>query len=152
MNYLKLESDKVYRIALKHPLPRPAKDGFDGQPQIRWTLSDGRSLYTPVDFAQAVEALSLRAGEEFEIKRMRANGQAVFTARRVPGSGVEEKTSGIPHTARKPSTTPDLKSALRSAVSAAARAESEAAKIGYSVRFTSSDIADMAISIMGDAA
>jgi hypothetical protein len=153
-SYLKLETDRGYRVALRYPFPRPARPAFDGSEQVRWTLSDGHSLYTPQEFAREIERLGIAAGEEFEVRRVRENGRMVFRAAKIGLSSSDGKSTPFV-TERSPvrgrPEPPRLERSLKSAVAAAARAESEATKIGYAVKFTSADIADMAISIYGGA-
>lgn len=150
-NYLKLEFDQPEVIALKYPTPKPARDGFNGESQVRWMLMDGRAFYTPAEFQSQVEVLKIRAGERFEVLKTREGRNAVLKVRRIaqPVSqlldsgdleGYKCDVSPVPPT--------KLESALKTAVSAAASAEKHGQQIGYTIRFQPQDIRAMAISVL----
>ena len=150
-NYLKLELGQTCTVALRYPTPKEVK-GFDG-PQLRWQLMDGRALYTPLEVRSQIDAMKLKPGQPFSIIRARQNNQIVWKAQRIEQpaaallNGSESLDSPVPEEpARIPGTR--LEHALKTAVSAAANAEREGARIGYSVRFTPADIRAMAISVL----
>jgi len=151
-NYLKIELDQAYTVALKYPTPRPV-NGFRG-PELRWCLMDGRGLFTPPEFRAEVEALRLKPGQKFTVSKVRENGRVKWKAQTFaqPAAslldGVGSLDSPVPSEmpAKMPSSR--LERALITAVSAAADAEAEAHAIGYNVRFTPADIRAMAISVL----
>jgi hypothetical protein len=151
-NYLKLEFGQSHTVALRYPSPRQVK-GFDG-PQLRWQLMDGRALYTPLEVKPQIDVLKLKPGQPFSIIRARQNNQIVWKVQRIEqpaaallnGSGSLDLPVPSEDGERIPPTR--LEHALKTAVSAAAKAEAEGRRIGYAVRFAPSDIRAMAISVL----
>ncbi len=151
-SYLRPELGKSYSVALKYPTPTPVQ-GLSG-PELRWILTDGKALYTPVDFQEQVTQLSLKPGQRFSLIRSRQNGQIVWKAERLaqPAATLLDEApaldSAVPLDDPPASPATRLESALKTAVHAAAAAEKHGAEIGYSLRFRPEDIRAMAISVL----
>jgi hypothetical protein len=146
--YLKLADNQPVTVALKYQTPREVTGAWG--PQLLWILTGNRALYTPLHVKADVEKLNIRAGQKFTIEKRQANGKTgwvVSLAQPVAAllNGQESLDNPIPENPR-PSTM--LESALKTAVSAAAAAEKHATEIGYTVRFTPSDIRAMGISVL----
>jgi hypothetical protein len=167
--YIRLESNKPQIIAFKHLDPEQVQ-GHSG-PELKWTLSDGKSLYTPVEFRDRIKALKVELGQKVKVER---RGKTIYaahvpdlrggqTAARVLQNAPElgEPEASIPlsrpvHETTKQESLPPMRKtpqtalaiALQTAVSAAAIAEKHAESLGYSCRFSSSDIRAMGISVL----
>ena len=163
---LKLEPNRPYTIALKYPTAKQI-DGTWG-PQLRWILSNGDLLYTPLLVGPQIEDLGIRPGEPFTLTKV-PNGRSfnwmatkpassgpqraetpvqreTQTARKTPIASIldaAEPLDGIPTS--KPVTR--LEDALKTAVAAAAAAEKYGRDIGYAVRFAPADIKSLGISV-----
>jgi hypothetical protein len=155
VNYLRPEVNQPVTVALKYPTPRPAK-GFHG-PELRWTLIDGRELYTPVEFSDKLEQLGIKAGQRFTIEKRKAGGGVEWHASHLSDLRGEQKAAQIlrdaPALDEPDSSVPalaetTLERALKTAVSAAAQAEKHGAFVGYPVRFRPEDIRAMAITLL----
>lgn len=150
-NYIKLEPRKPQVIALKN-LDCLKVKGFHG-PELRWQLSDGRSIYTPLDFADKLKTLDIAPNQRFTIERgkdgvnvahlpdLRGRQAAAVLVEKAPD------LDGPDITPRKPMETV-LERALKSAVQACAEAEKHGKEIGYSVRFTPSDVRALGITLL----
>lgn len=71
--YFRPELNTPYTLALKYPqgTPVPGQAG----PELRWILADGRAFYTPLDFAQKLEAIGItKAYQKFQAIRQ-SNGR-----------------------------------------------------------------------------
>jgi len=175
MPILKLEPNKPYTIALKYPTGKQV-DGLSG-PQLRWILSNGDLLYTPMVVGPQIEDLGIRPGQPFTLTKYQ-NGRgfnwiAELSAKtsdniRPIGKGpaAQRAATPVPHeTNRTPiaaildtaepldgiptSLSPTrLEHALKTAVRAAAEAEKYAESISYACRFSSADVKSMAISVL----
>jgi hypothetical protein len=157
---LKLEPNKPYTIALKYPTAKQV-DGFSG-PQLRWILSNGDILYTPLVVGAQIEDLGIKPGQPFTLTKRKNGDGTKWIAERPSSQGAAtpaphetnktpiaalldsaEPLDGIP--AYKPITR--LEDALRTAVAAAAAAEKYGREIGYAVRFAPADIKSLGISV-----
>jgi hypothetical protein len=146
--YLKLDLGKFYTVALKYPKPTTVR-GFHG-PELRWILLNGQAMYTPVDLEKSITVY--KPGQRFEIGKFQ-NGRSVewkirpAQPEKQPAAALLDATASLDSPVEEiPRTT--LEDALRTAVSAAAAAEKHASAIGYTVRFTPSDIRAMGISVL----
>ena len=151
MTYLKPELGKTYEIALRYPKPRNVK-GFSGDEHL-WFLSDGRGLFAPVEFESRITELGLKPGQRFSLIRTRQNGRIEWKAERLaqPAAALLERQGSLDFGYdEQPGKIPvdRLAAALKTAVHAAAAAEKHGGKIGYTVRFTPSDIRAMALSVL----
>jgi len=174
MPILKLEPNKPYTIALKYPTAKQV-DGFSG-PQLRWILSNGDLLYTPMVVGPQIEDLGIRPGQPFTLTKYQ-NGRgfnwiAELSAKtsdniRPIGKGPASQRAAtpVPHEANRapiaaildaaepldgiptPLSPTRLEDALKTAVAAAAAAEIFGKSIGYTVRFAPSDIKSLGISV-----
>ena len=160
MNYLKLENDTPVTIAFKHLKPKPVK-GFSG-PELKWTLTTGRALYTPVAVRTEIDKLGIQASGTWHVTHLPdlSSGQAAAgilddaPELAEPEASIQTKTGTIQRSKpqpvqalRKPPQTA-LAVALKTAISAASIAEKHAESLGYSCRFSSSDIRAMGISVL----
>ena len=162
MNYLKPELGTAYTVALKYPKGQPST-GFHG-PELRWTLMDGRSLYTPLEVGIHFRAFKpgerftfqkVKNGRSVEWKVQRANAEDSQPAnepteelhKQQPAVTLLDRSASIDS---QPYEIPSsrLDDALKTAVSAAAAAEKHGAQIGYSIRFRPEDVRAMAISVL----
>jgi hypothetical protein len=164
--YFKPEINTPYTIALKYPTPRQV-NGFTG-PELRWILLDGRPFYTPLDFQAKLESLGIKPGQRFTVEKRTQGRKADWIVSQLPDSrasnGAPQKAATMleaagsldtpegmgeenhPPARKGPQTA--LEAALKTAVSAAAEAEKHGQAIGYNVRFASTDIKSMAISVL----
>lgn len=160
--YFKPELSKPYVIALRYPTPKQV-NGFAG-PELRWILLDGQAFYTPLDFADKLEALNIQAGQRFQIEKRIVGQKAEWFVSDVldfqPGPRPPQKAAALIETAgplEGPEGQADgnlqphssaLEAALKTAVTAAAEAERHGQTVGYTVRFSPADIRAMAISVL----
>jgi len=171
-NYFKPELNKPYTLALKYPSGTPVSG--NAGPELRWILSDGRALYTPLDFADKLKAIGIsKPGQRFQAERRTKGRKAEWLvtptsneslATHVPDLRGPQKAAAIleaagaldaPESEIKGNHRPDRKApataleiALKTAVAAAAAAEKHAEGLGYSCRFSSADIRAMGISVL----
>lgn len=160
--YFKPELSTPYTIALKYPTPRQV-NGFAG-PELRWTLTDGHALYTPLDFAAKLEDLNIKPGQRFQIEKRIVNRKAEWfvsdvsdprvqpkgpqkAAALIEAAGALEGPEGALDPIHQPGSSA-LEAALKTAVTAAAEAERLGQSVGYTVRFSPADIRAMAISVL----
>ena len=164
-NYIRLEPGEVYQVALKYTYPTKTK-GFTG-PEYRWILTDGRALYTPLDFFDRIKELGIVPGQKFEIERVyrgriRAYHLPEFcgpsqAALLLEGSSElsepsesiragRETDPGDRETMRGDDET-ELGNALITAVRASTAAEARASLKGQRVRFSPADIREMGIAL-----
>jgi hypothetical protein len=160
---LKLEPNKPYTIALKYPTGKLVPGTWGDQ--LRWILSNGDLLYTPLLVGPQIEDLGVRPGQPFILTKQK-NGEGVkwVTERPTPqraATPVPHETKIAPKTAIAaildgaealdgiPTSIPPtrLEDALKTAVAAAAAAETFGKSIGYTVRFAPSDIKSLGISV-----
>jgi hypothetical protein len=66
MAILKLEPNKLYTIALKYPTGKSCVNQFGGE-QLRWILSNGDLLYTPLIVGPQIEDLGIKPGQKFAL-------------------------------------------------------------------------------------
>ncbi len=152
--YLRIDLDKPYTVALRHPAPVMV-NGFAG-PECRWTLMDGQALYTPVSLKEKLGAF--KPGETFTIRKVRTGRTIEWKLQRAgiqretekPAQPVAAILDAQPSLDSPIDETPHsrLEDALRNAVTAAAAAEKHAEKLGYACRFSSADVRAMAISVL----
>jgi hypothetical protein len=164
MPILKLEPNKPYTIALKYPTGKLVPGTWGDQ--LRWILSNGDLLYTPLLVGPQIEDLGVRPGQPFILTKQK-NGEGVkwVTERPTPqraATPVPHETKIAPKTAIAtildqsepldgiPTSIPPtrLEDALKTAVRAAAEAERYAESISYACRFSSADVKSMAISVL----
>ena len=157
-SYLRPQLNQRYRISLKNldPVLSPGQFGK----QHKWTLNDGRVLYTPLIVQPQLSSLKVSAGQEFEISKQQTPEGVQWKVYPVESPQAVAKmldnaealdAAVLPDPPRKevPRKPPTrLESALKTAVHACAAAEQEGAQIGYSVRFQPQDIRAMAISLL----
>jgi hypothetical protein len=147
--YLKPEPGKLYSVQLKYPTPKEVK-GFNG-PELRWILMTGQALYTPMSVGKKIEELKLKAGERFEFMVVRQGRENVWNVERPSPQPVAAILNGEPSldaVLPEQEATSKLELALKTAVNAAAKAEDEGRRIGYTIRFQPADIRAMAISVL----
>lgn len=174
MPILKLEPNKPYTIALKYPTAKQV-DGTWG-PQLRWILSNGDLLYTPMVVGPQIEDLAIRPGQPFTITKITSGRSFNWIAEKC-GNGLNKNGAPGPRPIPQRTATPGphethktpiasileaaepldgiptsipltrLEDALKTAVAAAAAAETYGKSIGYSVRFAPSDIKSLGISV-----
>lgn len=167
MPIMKLEANTPVTIALKYPTGKQVEGNWG--PQLRWILSNGDLLYTPLELGPKIEDLGIRPGQKFTLTKCQ-NGRGFdwvpeTTAQPGPRPGPQradapvqrethktpiasildasEPLDGIPTS--KPVTR--LEDALKTAVATAAAAEKYGREIGYAVRFASADIKSLGISV-----
>lgn len=157
LHYLKVEPNQVYTVQLKYPKPTEVH-GLGGK-QLRWILIDGRALYTPLFLREKFEELQIKPGMKFTIEKA-VNGRDVHWKVNRPQPVQQLLDVGPSLDSPVPEPDPDeeptyppaakskLELALKSAVTAAHKAEQEGMRIGYTIRFTPSDIRAMAISVL----
>lgn len=177
MPILKLEPNKPYTIALKYPTAKQVQGTWGDQ--LRWILSNGDLLYTPLLVGPQIEDLGIRPGQTFMITKhqngrtfnwiatafaktsdnirpickeatpQRAATPVPHETKIAPKTAIatildqSEPLDGIP-TSISPTR---LEEALKTAVAAAAAAETFGKSIGYTVRFAPSDIKSLGISV-----
>jgi hypothetical protein len=161
-SYLKLEFNKTLTISLKSCEPKQIR-GWHG-PELRWILSDGRALYTPESFRDRIKDLGIQPGQTFEIVKRRLGKEVEWRARHLPDLRGGQEAARILETApelaepeaslaadappmRKPMETA-LERALKTAVVACAEAEAHGKSIGYAIRFASSDVRALGITLL----
>ena len=175
MPILKLEPNKPYTIALKYPTAKQV-DGQYG-PQLRWILSNGDLLYTPMVVGPQIEDLAIRPGQPFTITKITSGRSFNWIAEKC-GNGLNKNGAPGPRSIPQRAATPGphethktpiasileaaepldgiptsipltrLEDALKTAVAAAAAAERYAESISYACRFSSADVKSMAISVL----
>lgn len=152
----KPEPNTKYVIALKYPKPQLV-NGRWGM-QCLWILADGRRMYTPKIVQERIEAEGIKPGQAFSLCKALEDGQTDWLISRGQSPAAALLDGAGPLDSPIPDQEPDedpppipltrLEHALKTAVSAAHKAELEGLKIGYNVRFTPSDIRAMAISVL----
>jgi hypothetical protein len=152
----KPEPNVKYVVALKYPKGQNITGNYG--PQLLWTLADGRKLYTPLFFQTLIEEQGIKPGQRFELLKAQEGRKKVWRVSRIQqpaaalldGSGPLD--SPIPEDDPQDDPPPipliRLEHALKTAVHAAAKAEKHGLGIGYTIRFTPSDIRAMAISVL----
>lgn len=163
---LKLEPNQPYTLSLKYPTGKQV-DGNWG-PQLRWILGNGDLLYTPMELGPQIEDLGIRPGQSFQLTKIQRGKSFEWRAERIAsrqGTGVALPQKGPQPIASlvdkadlepysEPQTPPSqapvtrLEDALMTAVAAAAAAEKFASSIGYTCRFSPTDIKAMGISVL----
>jgi len=153
--YLKPELDTPYIVALRYPVPKIVS-GFAGK-ECRWILVDGRALYTPVDFEAKLKELRITVGQRFQIEKRRVGREVEWHASLLPDNGRGQAAAKLldaapeldgPETPNPPCAETPLERALKTAVSAAAAAESHGKSMGYAVRFSSADVRALGITLL----
>jgi hypothetical protein len=162
--YLRLEPGEVYTVALRYLYPTRAK-GYAGEAQYRWILTDGRALYTPLDFSDRIKELGIVAGQKFEVERVsggrvRAYHLPDFCGRPSQAALLLEASSELSEpseslqVSRKAdqsvpqmNDTCELEQSLTAALGASVIAERYAASKAYKLRFAPSDIREMGIAL-----
>jgi hypothetical protein len=141
---LKLEANKSYTLALKYPTGKQVEGTWG--PQLRWILSTGDLLYTPLPVGPQIEKLGIKAGQTFILTKVAAGRSFKWLVELHKNSGQNDT---IPQHADTPVVRHETKKAPQSpAVRAAAIAEKHAESLGYSCRFSSADIRAMGISVL----
>lgn len=84
MAILKLDVNSTYTLALKYKSGKEARSQYDGNPQLMFTLSDGRILYLPVDVADSITALNLGPQEPFLLTKLSTANKITWVVERVP--------------------------------------------------------------------
>jgi hypothetical protein len=161
MPILKLEPNKPYTIALRYPTGKLVPGTWGDQ--LRWILSNGDLLYTPLLVGPQIEDLGVRPGQPFTITKHQ-NGRTFNWI----ANGAQRAATPLPHETKIapktaiatildqsepldgiPTSIPPtrLEDALKTAVAAAAAAETFGKSIGYTVRFAPSDIKSLGISV-----
>jgi len=160
-NYIKLELNKPVTVALKYPTPKEVSGGWG--PQLLWILADGRSLYTAVEYRDAIS--KFKPGQRFTVTKRKIGNATVLDIHKCEVSGPAELHKSVvsPQPAIRVLERSDsldspvtevprtrLAASLWEAVDAAAQAEKHVQKIGYQLRFQPGDIRAMAISVLID--
>jgi hypothetical protein len=149
------EPNTKYTIALKYPKGQNVTGAWG--PQLLWTLSDGRKLYTPAFFQKLIDDEGIKPGQRFELFKSTEGRKTVWKIAKLQPiaallDGAGPLDSPIPQD--EPDDDPPpipltrLEHALKTAVTAAHAAEQEGQRIGYNIRFGPQDIRAMAISVM----
>lgn len=153
------EPNQKYVIALKYPKGQNVNGTWG--PQLLWTLADGRKLYTPPFFQKLIDDLGLKPGQRFELFKAtegRKTKWKVSPASKPQQPVVDVLNGAGPLDSPIPEYEPNedpppipitrLEHALKTAVTAAAKAEKHAEGLGYACRFSSADVRAMAISVL----
>jgi hypothetical protein len=150
------EPNQKYIIALKYPKGQSVTGAWG--PQLLWTLADGRKLYTPPIFQKQIDDLGIKPGQRFELLKARQGHKTDWKVSRVPQAAATLLDGSAPLDNPIPDQEPDedpppipftrLEHALKTAVTAAAKAEKHAEGLGYACRFSSADVRAMAISVL----
>lgn len=152
--YLKLEPNQVYTVSRKAVDPVECR-GF-GSKQLRWILTNGLALYTPVALRSEIERFGI--GVPFTIEKSVVSGRnqwIIRAAQQQPVAAILANAGPLDSPVPEPNEDDDpppipltkLEQALKSAVRAASVAEKHAASLGYSCRFSSDDVSKMAIAL-----
>jgi len=150
---LKFQANVPVEVALKYDGGREVTSSFNQQTQKMYTLVDGRRMYLDLSVAARVDELKLKPGEVFTLCRVgRAKDAQWVVSREKVASGqcavanapAAPMTPLVERRLREIGGAHQMTTALRAAVTAAADAESYAKSIGFEVRFTPADIAQMA--------
>jgi len=153
------EPNQKYIIALKCPKGQNVNGAWG--PQLLWTLSDGWKLYTPLFFQKLIDDEGIKPGQRFELYKAQEGRKTLWRVTRqgpaqqpvvdvLNGSGPLDSPIPEPEPNEDPPPIPitRLEHALKTAVTAAAKAEKHAEGLGYACRFSSADVRAMAISVL----
>lgn len=67
MPILKLAPNTPVTIALKYPTGKQVEGNYG--PHLRWILSNGDLLYTPLELGPKIEDLGIRPGQKFTLTK-----------------------------------------------------------------------------------
>ena len=148
---VKFEANVPLELALKYATGRAVTSTVTNSQQMMYTLADGRRMYLDLHVSARVDELGLKPGEIFTLCKVGKGKDTQWAVRRGP---LDETSAYAP----KPVAPPEqvlsrqlvaancsaLSAALRAAVSAADDAEKYAKSLGFEIRFTPADIAQLA--------
>lgn len=169
MEKVQFPTNTPVTLALKYATGKPSISQIDGSEQIRYTTVDDRVFYAYPALAAKIDALNLRAGEEFVIAKMEIpqEGQRPRiewqvnrpeqASRPAPaqraGSTLISETSGPQQNTNRPVPVQiPMDQAMTLLLIAAGRSTAEAEKAlgqsGASIRFDSRDVAALATTML----
>lgn len=89
---LRFEPNVPEIISLKFSEGKECESKISGDPQLYYTLSDGRSTYVSPEFGDRIRELGIRAGQPIEVvKRQRRGRPAEWEIRRVENMTTQQQ-------------------------------------------------------------